>query len=1752
MLPQFASAGFAILSPGAVRRFLASSLLLLSLPALPQTLVLTNGVHTFTALTNTTVYLSNRVELRVTSATAPLTGCLVYLNSPDATLVLPGIKPSAVVSSYLGQLRINNAGAVVDSNCRVVQYAMGAIVLPQSASLQPLQAFSAPYFAGASNSFSRHVYYQGGGLGALNANLRSFKLKRGFAVTFAEQENGTGFSYNYVAQDGDLEMAVLPSALAGRVRFLYVVPWRWTSKKGICGNIESGLNVQWKYNWNIDQNSTRDLEYVPIRQSRYWPGLNQNWQSRGASQLLGYNEPDRPDQANMSVGDAIASWPDLLGTGLRVGAPAVSDGGRSGWLYPFMAQAEAANLRVDFVPVHYYWCFNPADPNGAANQMYNFLKATYDQVRRPLWITEWNNGANWTGCGDPTFAQQQAAIAAMIQMLDDTPFVERYAPYNWVEDVRRLKWDDGSLTSAGVTYRDKESPIGYVQALNDNGTRNFGQYAFEGDALDRSGYGNNGVLAGSAAFTNGVRGQALVFDGANTRVTLPPNIARNNAFTFAAWVHWRGGASWQRIFDFGNSTTHYLYLTPSSGSGTLRFGLRNGGSTEQVETAALPLNQWRHVAVTLSGGTARIYTNGVQAAQATGLAISPATFSPRVNFLGKSQWPADPHFNGLLDEVLITDYALTAAQIAALLTNTPPAFTTNVYLLPPGTNGFAYAGSLAALATDADPGDTLSFSKPTGPAWLNVAADGTLSGAPTSGSGGTNWFTVRVVDAAGENGYATLGIPVVVTSANGTWIADGSGNWGESNRWSGGVIASGPGQFANFSTINLTGHRTVTVDSPRFIGTLRFSDTAATFFNWTLTNANDATLTLDTGSAASPAIVVTNTATLALPLEGTNGFTKSGPGTLILSGNNGLSGTVNLDTASASVNDGTTRLVGPGALGNATLIQIRNNNSGTSTLELDGSGGSILVDADLSVTCRNSGVVTIRNLAGTNVFNGNLWLNVGGNSHTVEAAANSLLVFTGTNQYIGSLTGTRTNYFIGAGHILHVGPILNSTNGAPISVAKSGTGTLRLEADNTYGNGTTLSGGTLLVNGSLPAGPFAMSAGATLGGRGTLHAAISLPAGATLAPGDNGPGTLTASQNVTLLAGSATRLELNAAAATNRHDQLRVLGHLTRGGTLTVTNLGGTFWAGDAFRLFHAATSSGAFAATNLPPLPAGLAWRFDAPSGWLMVIEADPPVGPPAPPTALTAAADANAIQLAWVQSASAGVTSNRLYRSTTGPGGPFTLLAEFPGAFVFADTAVASGTTYHYYVTAVGPGGESAPSALAAAALPEFGPYTADADTLLLFHFDEPAGSVAATNFGTLSASPGDRRAFAVNQATATATPPTVNTILGAPALVGFGSSAALGVNGHLIGWDANHSGAYQGDTGAVSADAVALSTFNLGSNGPTPWTLEALIYPTNATAAQPRNAEILCTDSSAAARGFQFRLTTGGQLELHFISGASGGPAQQLVPLPTSGPHAYAASNWFHVAATYDGENVSLYWTRVQSGLTAANRLISYPLNLGADVGVITGPFTIGGENRAANAETFTGRIDEVRVSAVARGAQEFLWAAPSAAPHPPYDLSAEGAPGQVLVSWSLVNEAASYAVKRALTNTAAFTLLTNVTVTSFVDTDVLPGGTYTYTVTAWNSAGESLPALPATATVPVPVSPQFVAVTFVGGQLVLTGAGGWPGGNFHLLSATNLTLPLATWDVLATNLYFAPDGSFSLTNPVTPGEAQRYFRLSVPAP
>ncbi len=1173
--------------------------------AIAQTLTITNGVQKYASLTSTTVNMSGKCELWVTNSSAPLSGCTINLNSTDSWLFLTGVKPSVVAASYLAQVRVNGASAVADSNCKVVQYGQyGAIVIPYSSSFQPLTVFTQPEFAGVATQYSPYTYYTGGGI----ASFSSFKLKRGYQVVFAQTADGKNSSKCYVAQDGDLEIGVLPDALSGNVQFIYVTPWRWTSKKGIAGNPgNSWLNLLWWYDWNLDQNSTRDLEYVAIRQEQFWPSLSQNWQSRGINTILGYNEPDQANQANLSVSTAISSWGDVLATGLRVGSPATSDGGRSSWLYPFVSQADAAGLRVDFVAIHYYQSHNPADPSGCASQMLSFLQDIWNNTHRPIWVTEWNNGANWTDSQNPppTYAQQQACVQAMVNMLESTPFVERYALYNWVEDTRSLVTSSNTVTPAGTFYSNVVSSLSYSQAMPSNSVRGIAQFLFSTNTWDTSGYCNNGMAVGAPSYTVGhnPQSQAIVLDGSNSYVQLPANIAPGSGFTFAGWINWNGGANWQRIFDFGNDTTHYLFLTPSSGSGTLRFAINNGSGEQTVETSALASGSWQHVAVTLSGNTATLYVNGVQVASSSGFSITPAAFNPIKNCLGKSQFSADPLFNGMMDAVTIKDYAMTAGQIALLQTNVPPQFTSGLLTRSGGTEAVPYSDTIAGTAVSSNPGDTLTYSKASGPAWLNVAPDGTLSGTPTSSDGGTNYFTIAVSDGAAQNAFTVLAIPVTVFTTSGTWIADTNDVWSQTNDWNGNAVANGANETADFSTINITADRTVTIDSSRTIGFLKFGDTAGAN-NWTLAGAGGPVLSLDTGSATSPLITVTNTATISAPIAGTNGFTKTGPGTLILSGNDPLTGTLFIDTGSNTGNDGIVRVAGPDAIDNASLVSIRNNNNGNSTLQLDGSAGNITINANFTVTYRNNGVIAIENLSGTNVINGNFQLFEGGNSHTVQSDS-GLIVLTGTNQYVGALTGVRTNYFTGPGNHLVVGPILNSTNGSPIALVKNGSGTLTLGGTNTYTNGTLFNSGTLLVDGVLPA-PLLIASGTTLGGSGVINAPVTLPTGTMLIPGDNF-GTLTVNNNLSLNAGTQTIMQIapaeNLVPLTNA--QLSVNGTLSVAGALVVTNLGGPLSLGESFQVFNAAGITGNFATMNFPPLDPSLVWSFNPVTGVLMVVPA-------------------------------------------------------------------------------------------------------------------------------------------------------------------------------------------------------------------------------------------------------------------------------------------------------------------------------------------------------------------------------------------------------------------------------------------------------------------------------------------------------------------------------------------------------------------
>ena len=212
------------------------------------------------------------------------------------------------------------------------------------------------------------------------------------------------------------------------------------------------------------------------------------------------------------------------------------------------------------------------------------------------------------------------------------------------------------------------------------------RYSFTANANDSVGTAN-GVLQGGATISGG----AAVLDGSSGYVNLPNNLVTGyTSVTIEAWVIDTGGRTWARIFDFGNSSggedftlgsdtagTQYMFLTPRSGSGTLRGAYttasNSGEQLAEWSGTALPTGVLKHVAWVSDGSanTALIYVDGALVASNTAFTLTPASLGPTVNnWIGRSQWN-DPLFQGSITEFRIYNGALTAAEIQRSFTNGP-------------------------------------------------------------------------------------------------------------------------------------------------------------------------------------------------------------------------------------------------------------------------------------------------------------------------------------------------------------------------------------------------------------------------------------------------------------------------------------------------------------------------------------------------------------------------------------------------------------------------------------------------------------------------------------------------------------------------------------------------------------------------------------------------------------------------------------------------------------------------------------------------------------------------------------------------------------------------------------------------------------------------------------------------------------------------------------------------------------------------
>lgn len=221
------------------------------------------------------------------------------------------------------------------------------------------------------------------------------------------------------------------------------------------------LRCNWFYSWNsvAPEGIPPGLEFIPMI---YRYGGNPKMvadaataaKKAGVTELLGFNEPEKKEQGNMTLESALDAWPVLMETGLRLGSPGCVHPDKE-WMIAFMEGVKKRSLRVDFVCVHSYGGPNP-------EALVKRLESVHQMFGCPLWITEFGVG-DWAAKSvDQNRHKPETVLRFMekvLPLLDRLDFLERYAwfpakPTSAPLGTSALYDENGALTRLGECYRD--------------------------------------------------------------------------------------------------------------------------------------------------------------------------------------------------------------------------------------------------------------------------------------------------------------------------------------------------------------------------------------------------------------------------------------------------------------------------------------------------------------------------------------------------------------------------------------------------------------------------------------------------------------------------------------------------------------------------------------------------------------------------------------------------------------------------------------------------------------------------------------------------------------------------------------------------------------------------------------------------------------------------------------------------------------------------------------------------------------------------------------------------------------------------------------------------------------------------------------------------------------------------------------------------------------------------------------------------
>lgn len=438
---------------------------------------------------------------------------------------------------------------------------------------------------------------------------------------------------------------------------------------------------------------------------------------------------------------------------------------------------------------------------------------------------------------------------------------------------------------------------------------------------------------------------------------------------------------------------------------------------------------------------------------------------------------------------------------------------------------------------------------------LQASGSNDLSNDPTTTLTGVNLTSSGAI-TIGRAGLVIDGNSVVSASSINSASGDGLGAWG-SLTIAGNADVTATNGFSVSTTawgLNLNGG-TLTTSNLSY-APHSFNGTTNLNFNGTLIKANQNNsnfIVVGPGgidSGFNPSIQAGGARFdsngfnigIGVSLAGTGGLTKSGAGTLTLSGGaNTFTGGVTVDGGVLLLSNG--QDANTIAAGNAVTV----NTGGTLRL-----GATGQIQDTISSFSINGGTFDLQgHVEGVTT-------SISLNNGTITGTSVGFLlarggyVGTGTNtisQRI-SVRGTDVNsgvFNITSGTTTVSSAIYTDPFGTASGITKRGAGTLTLTGTNSYAGNTTVEAGTLIVNGSIAnATTTTVQSGATISGSGSVGS-LTVNSGATINPG-NSPGTLTVNGTYSQ---AGTLVAEIAGISSGQYDQLIVNGTVNLTGSLT-------------------------------------------------------------------------------------------------------------------------------------------------------------------------------------------------------------------------------------------------------------------------------------------------------------------------------------------------------------------------------------------------------------------------------------------------------------------------------------------------------------------------------------------------------------------------------------------------------------------------